>query len=254
PEGYQCAEQPLRGAEKPAGPPNAEHGVHPEDEGTVADVRNQCLRLVLEPLLVSEERKDDHHRCTDQMVIEVTFEDARLGQSLHESVHGLLLLRVGRHLDIGGTAANRLPSPSAIVGCARMASRNTVWDRPPSIAVCTAATTSPASVPSIVKPRMRSPDASTSTFMKPAVSPVVWVRNTALIGSFATRTAIPCSRASRSVMPTRASGGALNKQKGMSPAPGGPLPPPRLSPADRASAAGTRGGRRLAPLPVHPWC
>ena len=43
----------------------------------------------------------------------------------------------------------------------------------------------------IVKPRMRWPLAATSAFKKPRVSEVVRVRNTAAIGSFATRTAMP---------------------------------------------------------------
>ena len=49
---------------------------------------------------------------------------------------------------------------------------------PASIAVCTAAITSPASGPNMVKPRMRSVRASTSAFMKPRISPVVRVRST----------------------------------------------------------------------------
>src|SRR5262249_33678258 len=71
---------------------------------------------------------------------------------------------VAAQRDAAGMAANREPSPSAIVGCARMASRRTVYGSPPRMAVCTAAMTSPASGPSIVKPRTRSPAASTSTF------------------------------------------------------------------------------------------
>jgi membrane protein DedA with SNARE-associated domain len=48
----------------------------------------------------------------------------------------------------GGTFAKRSPRPSAIVGCARMASRTFGYGRSARIAVCTAATTSPASAPS----------------------------------------------------------------------------------------------------------
>ena len=62
---------------------------------------------------------------------------------------------------------------------------------PANIAVCTTAMTSPASGPSIVKPRMRSLCASTSAFIKPCVSAIVRVRSTALIGSVATRTSMP---------------------------------------------------------------
>jgi len=53
------------------------------------------------------------------------------------------------------------------------------------------AMTSPASAPNIVKPRMRSLSAATSAFIKPRVSEVVRARNTAMIGSFAMRTAMP---------------------------------------------------------------
>src|SRR5580658_3098882 len=51
----------------------------------------------------------------------------------------------------GGTFASTNPSPSAIVKCAMTASRRTVYGSPASIAVCTAAMTSPASEPIIVK-------------------------------------------------------------------------------------------------------
>src|SRR6266550_5673791 len=60
-----------------------------------------------------------------------------------------------------------------------------------SIAVWTTAMTSPAWAPSMVKPRMCSPCASTRAFMKLRVSEVVRERRTATIGSFATRKAIP---------------------------------------------------------------
>jgi len=75
--------------------------------------------------------------------------------------------------------------------------------------------TSPASAPSIVKPRIRSSGPMTA-FMKPSVCPVVRVRSTAAIGSLATRTASPRARASVSVDPTRASGGSVNRQGGIS--------------------------------------
>jgi hypothetical protein len=65
-----------------------------------------------------------------------------------------------------------------------IASRNRVCGRPASIAVWTTAITLPASDPIIVKPRMRSPFASTSTLKKPRVSDNVRDRNTAAIGSF----------------------------------------------------------------------
>ena len=56
----------------------------------------------------------------------------------------------------GGTLEESESSPSAIVGCARTASRSTANGKAASIAVCTAAMTSPASAPIIVTPRMRS--------------------------------------------------------------------------------------------------
>src|ERR1700732_364944 len=88
----------------------------------------------------------------------------------------------------GGTFEKRGPSPSAMVGCARTASRRFVYGRPARIAVCTTAMASPASAPIIVKPRMRSSRAATSAFIKPCRSSIVCVRSTAFIGSFATRT------------------------------------------------------------------
>jgi hypothetical protein len=66
-----------------------------------------------------------------------------------------------------------------------------MYGRPSSIAICTAATTSPASAPIIVKPRMWSSRAATSPFIKLRLSSIVCVRSAALIGSFATRASIP---------------------------------------------------------------
>jgi hypothetical protein len=56
----------------------------------------------------------------------------------------------------GGTLENNELSPSAIVGCAKAALARLGYERPANIAVCTAAMTSPAAVPIIEKPRMRS--------------------------------------------------------------------------------------------------
>src|SRR5215472_5027343 len=88
----------------------------------------------------------------------------------HQQRHPTLQSRVTYELERGGTFAKRSPSPSAIVGCARIASRSHGYGRSASIAVCTTAMTSPASAPIIVKPRMRSSLAPTRTFMKPCVS------------------------------------------------------------------------------------
>src|SRR6266446_7824275 len=54
--------------------------------------------------------------------------------------------------DPGGTFEKSGPSPSAIVGWTRTASRSLQYGKFASIAVCTAAKTSPASEPIIVKP------------------------------------------------------------------------------------------------------
>src|SRR3981189_684375 len=80
---------------------------------------------------------------------------------------------------------------------------------PANIAVWTTAMTSPASAHTMVKPRILWAPASTSAFMKPRVSDIVSDRNTAAIGSFATRTAMPWRRASPSLQPTRARGGGV---------------------------------------------
>src|SRR5215472_455320 len=68
--------------------------------------------------------------------------------------------------------SNSGPSPPAIVGCVRMASRSIGYGRPANIAVCTTAMTSPASTPIIENPRMRS-SPPTRAFMNPCVSSVV---------------------------------------------------------------------------------
>src|ERR1700689_2303482 len=61
----------------------------------------------------------------------------------------------------GGTLENRMFSPSDINGCEMIASRTAVYGSLPSIAICTAVTTSPALVPSMEKPRIWSECAST---------------------------------------------------------------------------------------------
>jgi hypothetical protein len=53
----------------------------------VADERDQRLRLVLEPLLVSEKQEDEHHRRADEVVVKIIFEKAGLGQDLDQGVH-----------------------------------------------------------------------------------------------------------------------------------------------------------------------
>src|SRR5215831_14471761 len=140
--------------------------------------------------------------------------------------------------DRGGTFEKSGSSPSSIVGCARTASRSLEYGRFASIAVCTAAMTSPASEPIIVKPRIRS-SSPTRAFMKPCLSSVVCVRSTALIGSLATRTETPWRCASLSVNPTRASGGSVNMQYGISRSRVLRFPPARLSLMMRKSSTDT---------------
>src|SRR4029078_2858380 len=96
-----------------------------------------------------------------------------------------------------GTLAMRKPNPSAIVGCAKIASRSCVYGMPARIAVCTTAITSPASGPIIVKPRMRS-SLPTRSLRNPCSSQIACARSTALVGIFATRTATPLRFASLS--------------------------------------------------------
>src|SRR6266850_1289053 len=82
-------ERPLRHAEKPARAPDAEDGVHPRNQRAVADIGNQHLCLVLEPLLVPEEQEENDHRRANQVVIEVLFEQAELDERADEPVHGV---------------------------------------------------------------------------------------------------------------------------------------------------------------------
>jgi len=63
-----------------------------------------------------------------------------------------------------------------MVGCAKIASRSEVYGSFASMAVCTTAVTSPASVPKAVNPRISSLSALTSAFRKPRVSESVCVR------------------------------------------------------------------------------
>src|SRR5215469_5457000 len=88
----ECAEYPFRNSQEPGRTADAENGVHPENQGAVADVRNQSLRFVLEPFLISKEEEDDHHRGADQVVIEVSLQKPRFRQQCDERIHGLLLL------------------------------------------------------------------------------------------------------------------------------------------------------------------
>ncbi len=84
------------------------------------------------------------------------------------------------------------------------------------MAICTTVMTSPASGPTIVKPRIRPSPGEMSAFMNPCVSPIVRARSTPAIGSLATSTATPWRCASLSRSPICATCGSVNKQDGIS--------------------------------------
>ena len=48
----------------------------------MTDVGEQSLRLIIEPFLIAEEEKNDDHRCTKQVVIEIILENTELNQGL----------------------------------------------------------------------------------------------------------------------------------------------------------------------------
>ena len=74
----QHAERPFGNAEKPTGPAEAEDGIEPENQRAIADVGDQDLRLIREPFLITKSQKDKHHRCADEMVVEVSGEKSGL--------------------------------------------------------------------------------------------------------------------------------------------------------------------------------
>src|SRR4029077_7514599 len=86
----ECPEQPLGNSQEPSGASDTEHGIHPEDQRAMAYVRDQPLRLVLKPLLITEEEKDDHHRCAGEMVAQIFLEDAHLNQNVGDQIHRTL--------------------------------------------------------------------------------------------------------------------------------------------------------------------
>src|SRR5262249_4644409 len=83
----QRAEQPFGNAEKPAGPADPEGRVQPEDQRAIADVRNQDLCLVLEPFLITKGQEDQHHRCANEVIVEVFGEQTRPCQDPDKGVH-----------------------------------------------------------------------------------------------------------------------------------------------------------------------
>ena len=89
--------------------------------------------------------------------------------------------------DRAGTVVSKTVRPSAIVGCASITSRNTVYGYFPSMAVCTTAIISPASALKAVNPRISSLSALMRAFRKPRVCEIVAVRRTFIIGMVASR-------------------------------------------------------------------
>src|SRR5260370_409563 len=67
----QRPKQPFLNAQKISGPSDAKYGVHPEDQRTMANVRNQRLRFIFEPFLIPKKQEDDHHRCSNQVIIQI---------------------------------------------------------------------------------------------------------------------------------------------------------------------------------------
>ena len=69
---------------KPTGASDAKDRVHPKISGPllVSCIRKQCLRLVLKPFLITKKQKYDYHRCVNQVVIQVVFEEAELSQKI----------------------------------------------------------------------------------------------------------------------------------------------------------------------------
>src|SRR5262245_45233899 len=51
--------------QKPAGASDTENRIHPKNKRAVADIGNQCLRLVLEPFLIAKKEEYDDHRCAN---------------------------------------------------------------------------------------------------------------------------------------------------------------------------------------------
>src|SRR5215471_16660713 len=73
------AEQPFRNTQEPACPSDAKRGIEPENERSVADIGDQHLSFVLKPLLVAKGQEYEHHRRSDEMIVDVTLENAGFG-------------------------------------------------------------------------------------------------------------------------------------------------------------------------------
>src|SRR4029077_21266702 len=53
--------------------------------------RDQGLRLIVEPFLITEKSKDDHHRRTHEMVIDIVPENTEFHQGSVDEIHKSLL-------------------------------------------------------------------------------------------------------------------------------------------------------------------
>src|SRR5262249_32774902 len=82
----QRTEGPLGDAQEPAGALQAKCGIKPPDQWTVADERNESLRFVCPPFLVTEGQEDDHHRRADDVVIEILREQAEPAQDADKRI------------------------------------------------------------------------------------------------------------------------------------------------------------------------
>jgi hypothetical protein len=51
------------------------------------NVGNQSLRLIAEPFLIAKECADDHHRRPEEMVIEISLEEADFRKLTHQPIH-----------------------------------------------------------------------------------------------------------------------------------------------------------------------
>src|SRR5262245_50547830 len=72
-------EQPIRNTQEPGGPSDAECGIEPENERSVADKGDQHLSLVFKPLLIAKGQEYEHHRRSDEMIVNVALENAGFG-------------------------------------------------------------------------------------------------------------------------------------------------------------------------------
>jgi hypothetical protein len=66
-------------------------GYNQEIRGPLLIKGDQCLRLIVKPFLIPKEEEDNHHRCANQVVIKIVFENAGFSQELYEKVHNSLL-------------------------------------------------------------------------------------------------------------------------------------------------------------------